>query len=358
MPNRLKSLLFLLKNGSSCSKPRLLIDGGRDILYNNFQGAFRLDFFASTQNLTWVDISRNYFIGAAPNATKEGRAVVHANFNCLDRPAKYQRPASVCAGLPAPTCSPDSYKFTCRNWQPDLLDSTPARSRYPLVCCLQVVGHASMTICLAPRTHKLAAGLIFILNRNGSCVVMSLHSAGSPCSLHIDNYNHCEPNGACDGAGHCRYDYAANARKPCDYVPEDDSAANGTCAQVSPLPDGTDCARALLNDGPLTEYKGCATASCMSGKCMLKFLPNGTSCDITDIKGPIHPDCVNGKCSEGICQIDSYKLVDTLCDGSCHLGCCSVCNNQGSCVSGNGPCYFQDYSGQCEGSVCNLYGYP
>eukprot|EP00850_Spirogloea_muscicola_P014084 SM000099S25190 [mRNA] locus=s99:76106:79577:+ [translate_table: standard] len=232
-----------------------------DISYNNFQGVFNLSFFSSTQNLTSVDVTGNYFTGPAPNFTVEG-SPVHTSTNCFDAPAKHQRPASVCAALPAPPCFVDIYGVSCSNWQPGLLGQ---------------------------------------------------YDFQDPCAFAY-----------CNGDGHCVYDYAATANTSCDYIPGNDFCSfqkcrNGTCAQISPTPEGGDCGLALnvidFVPGPFAENKGCATASCMNGTCTLSLLfPDGTPCNITGLNTElISPECVTGKCSEGMCQTDSYKSDDTPC---------------------------------------------
>eukprot|EP00850_Spirogloea_muscicola_P014090 SM000099S25196 [mRNA] locus=s99:4161:18326:- [translate_table: standard] len=201
--------------------------------------------------------------------------------------------------------------------------------------------------------------------RNGSCAVTSNYSANSSCLLITEYQNYqCWLDGVCNGAGHCLYDYGAKNNISCDYIPGNDFCSvqkcrNGTCAQVSPLPDGTSCAQALdvINSvpGPFADYKGCATVSCMHGKCMLKFLLNGTPCNITAINTDLYPDCVNGKCSEGKCQTNSYKPVDTPCGGPCPYGCCAFCNDKQMChFDTAGPCAINGYDGQCSGTTCVL----
>eukprot|EP00850_Spirogloea_muscicola_P024148 SM000455S16461 [mRNA] locus=s455:16562:21566:- [translate_table: standard] len=333
-----------------------------DISRNRFQGVFSLAFFRSTRNLTWLDVTGNYFTGAAPNVTVEGRPV-HTGTNCFSRPAKWQRPASVCAALPAPPCSVDG--FSCQNWQPGLVGQDLASIQQScayaycnsttLQCTRATFGDGSYCISVAGVDSSCAN----LGCRKGSCAVMSYYPAGSFCYL-LPNYNNiqCELRGACDGVGHCVYDYAATANTSCNYIPGNDFCSvqkcrNGTCAQVSPLPDGTDCAQALdiidYVPGPFAEYKGCATASCMNGKCMLNFLSDGTPCNIT---GP-STDCVSGKCSEGICQIDKYMPVDTPCGGPCPYGCCAFCDGQGTCLFDEaGDCSIDGYTGQCDGTLC------
>eukprot|EP00850_Spirogloea_muscicola_P004754 SM000020S06104 [mRNA] locus=s20:1068538:1070378:- [translate_table: standard] len=175
----------------------------------------------------------------------------------------------------------------------------------------------------------------------------------------------CYLYGLCDGVGHCKYDDSATANTTCDYILGNDYCSvqkcrNGTCAQVSPLPDGTNCAQALnapvdihYNIGPFAEYKGCATASCKKGKCTLEFLSDGTLCDITRLNTTSNPDCVNGKCSEGICRTDSYMPIDTPCGGPCPYGCCAFCDGQGTCdFDQAGDCAINGYGGQCYGTQC------
>eukprot|EP00850_Spirogloea_muscicola_P014089 SM000099S25195 [mRNA] locus=s99:47070:50570:- [translate_table: standard] len=340
-----------------------------DISYNNFQGVFSLSFFSSTQNLTLLDVTGNYFIGPAPNVTIEGRPV-HTRTNCFDSPAKHQRPASVCAALPAPPCSVDN---DCQNWLPGLLGQDLAIQQ----SCMYAYCNSTTLQCTRGNKDDDAfcntpvAGIDRTCAdfgcQDGSCVVMFYYPVGLSCYLEPDFNNfQCQLNGACDGGGHCVYDYAATANTSCDYIPGNDfchvqKCRNGTCAQVYPTPDGGDCALALdvidgLYPGPFAENKGCATASCMNGTCTLSLLfPDGTPCNITGLNTEltelISPECVIGKCSEGICQTDSYKSDDTPCGGPCETGCCKFCDGQGFCPPNeSSDCYdYEDgYPGQCD----------
>eukprot|EP00850_Spirogloea_muscicola_P014088 SM000099S25194 [mRNA] locus=s99:83029:88120:- [translate_table: standard] len=364
----LPDLNLIAKPFSNLGKLRKL-----DISRNKFQGVFSLSFFSSTQNLTWLDITDNYFSGPAPNnVTKEG-IPVHTSLNCFSRPTKWQRPASVCAALPAPSCSVDNYGLSCQNWQPGLLGQDLASIQHVCVyadcnsttlrCTRANFGDGSYCASVAGVDSSCAS----FSCRNGSCAVMSYYPAGSSCYLFPDYINlQCELQGACDGVGHCKYDYAATANTTCNYIPGNDFCSvqkcrNGTCAQLSPLPDGTNCAKAFdimgYGPGPFAEYKGCATALCMNGKCTLNFLSDGTPCNITGLNTTSYPDCVSGKCSEGICQTDSYKPVDTPCGGPCPYGCCAFCDDQGTCLFDNaGSCYYDGHSGQCLGTRCIFDG--
>eukprot|EP00850_Spirogloea_muscicola_P004755 SM000020S06105 [mRNA] locus=s20:1047792:1050955:- [translate_table: standard] len=272
------------------------------------------------------------------------------------------------------TCIPDyndPYNLTCQNWQPGLpgyeIASIQNSCAYAycnpgtLKCTRASLGDGSR----CPSVPGVDSSCATFGCRNGSCAVTSNYSANSSCLLITEYQNYqCWLDGVCNGAGHCLYDYGAKDNISCDYIPGNDFCSvqkcrNGTCAQISPLPDGTSCAHALdvINSvpGPFADYKGCATASCMHGKCMLKFLSNGTPCNITGINTGLYPDCVNGKCSEGKCQTDSYKPVDTPCGGPCPHGCCAFCNENGMChFDTGGPCNINGYDGQCSGTTCIL----
>eukprot|EP00850_Spirogloea_muscicola_P024169 SM000463S16147 [mRNA] locus=s463:1497:7665:- [translate_table: standard] len=80
-----------------------------DVSYNNFQGIFPPDLLKYSPHLTWVDVTGNYLVGVAPNAS-----FVHCSNNCLTPPAKYQRPASVCAALPNILYSAECSNLACR----------------------------------------------------------------------------------------------------------------------------------------------------------------------------------------------------------------------------------------------------
>eukprot|EP00850_Spirogloea_muscicola_P014091 SM000099S25197 [mRNA] locus=s99:35486:37174:- [translate_table: standard] len=198
----------------------------------------------------------------------------------------------------------------------------------------------------------------------GSCAVTHINVEYS-CNSDEDQYNpQCYLLGSCDGVGRCKYDDSEIANRTCDYIPGNDFCSvqkcrDGTCAQVSPLPDGTNCTQALdlyrpgYGIGPLAEHNGCATASCKNGKCTLTFLLDGTPCHVTGLNTASNPDCVNGKCSEGICQTDSYKPADTPCGGPCPYGCCAFCDGQGTCIFDQaGDCAINGYGGQCDYTTC------
>eukprot|EP00850_Spirogloea_muscicola_P005267 SM000024S07729 [mRNA] locus=s24:30736:37341:- [translate_table: standard] len=177
-------------------------------------------------------------------------------------------------------------------------------------------------------------------------LICGFRTAGSSCEYvrHDDFYQNfqCKLKGTCDAAGHCLYNYTATANTSCDYISGNDFCStqkcrNGTCAKIAPLSDGASCTRAMDPGYPFAAHKGCATASCMNGKCTLKLLADGTSCNTTAINTEYHPDCVSGKCSKGFCKLDRYKPVNSLCgDPTCDSDCCSYCDGGGRCPSQDG----------------------
>eukprot|EP00850_Spirogloea_muscicola_P014196 SM000100S09423 [mRNA] locus=s100:245308:251935:- [translate_table: standard] len=213
--------------------------------------------------------------------------------------------------------------------------------------CVQGPLHPHASACSFVEDPTLNPGCYNgVCQANGSCTLNGFLPAGSLCEYvrHDDFYQNyqCKLKGTCDAAGHCLYNYTATINTSCDYIPGNDFCSsqkcrNGTCAKIAPLPDGASCTQAMDPGYPFAAYKGCATASCMNGKCTLKLLADGTPCNTTAINTEYHPDCVSGKCSKGFCKLDHYKPVDTLCgDPTCDSECCSYCNGGGRCPSQDG----------------------
>eukprot|EP00850_Spirogloea_muscicola_P000879 SM000003S11124 [mRNA] locus=s3:1050973:1057250:- [translate_table: standard] len=174
-----------------------------------------------------------------------------------------------------------------------------------------------------------------ICNTNGSCVQGPLNPYISACSfvedptLNSDCYH-----AVCQANGSCTLNGFRPAGSSCEYLRHDDfyqnvqcklkgTCENGTCAKIALLLDGASCTRAMDPGYPLAAYKGCATASCMNGKCTLKLLADGTPCNTTAINTEYHPDCVSGKCtyergSWHACMrylSNQIRLVLAICNG-------------------------------------------
>eukprot|EP00850_Spirogloea_muscicola_P004750 SM000020S06100 [mRNA] locus=s20:1117738:1123428:+ [translate_table: standard] len=205
----------------------------------------------------------------------------------------------------------------CVNWQPGLV----SRSLHSRVCqrlatlrpygarglMTMMIDVVTLLLEMTPLAPISAAGMGHV--QSWDMILLDI-----PAIHTTSTYPQCELRGACDGVGHCLYDYGPTANTTCD-IPGSDF---------------------------------CSVQKCINDKCKLNLLSDGTRCNITGLKTTSSPDC--GKCSEGICQTVSYKPVDTHCGGPCSYGCCATCDEQGTCIFHDGDnCHIGNFLGTYEG---------
>ena len=186
-------------------------------------------------------------------------------------------------------------------------------------------GHCADGVC-CDRACTSACSTCKSPQKPGQCVPVAFGDkppAGKTCT--VTPPDSCGADGACDGAGACRY-WSGNVCKPakCDSSSKTKVMlawacdGKGTCADLSNLASAVDCKTYRCDSSAKACFDSCSKNSecesgktCVGGKCDGKALPQGATCSDKS-------QCESGKCIEGVC-----------CDSDCKEP-CKTCVRDGA----------------------------